>query len=168
MDVITAINTRYSCRAYLDKPVPKALLEQVIDAGRRAPTARRVQPVIFVVATDPTLRSRLAELLEFGRFMAQASACIAVYAHPTKYYLEDGCAAVENILLAATSLGLQSCWVAGDKKEHAPAVSELLGVPAEEKLIALLAIGYARDPGRQPDRKPLEQVLYWEKYQASA
>jgi len=165
MDALAAIHARYSCRAYLDQPVPRALLEQLIDAGRRAPSARKVQPVFFVLATDPTLRTRLASYLENGRFVAQAGACIAVYSHPTRYYLEDGCAAAENILLAATSLGLQSCWIAGDKKDHAPFVSQLLGVPAEEKLIALLAIGYAKEPGQQPPRKPIAEILHWEKYQ---
>lgn len=166
MDTIAAINARYSCRAYLDKPVPRPLLEQIIDAGRRAPSARKVEPVFFVAVTEPARRARLAELLEYGRFVAQAGACIAVYSHPTKYYLEDGCIAAENILIAATALGLQSCWIAGDKKEYAGQVSQLLGVAAEDKLITLLAIGYAKEPGRQPEHRPLQQVLHWQQYSA--
>jgi nitroreductase len=164
MDIFTAIQARYSCRDYLDKPVPRELLERIIDAGRRAPSARKVEPVFYIVLTEHSMRQRLAQIADFGRFIAQAGACVLVFAHDTKYYLEDGCIAAENILLAASALGLQSCWVAGDKKAYATVVAEMVGAPPGAKLIAMLAIGYAREPGRQPEHKPLKDVLHWEKY----
>ncbi len=165
MDTLTAIQTRYSTRQYLpDRPVPREVIEQIIDAGQRAPTARNVQPWDFVVVTDRALRQRIAELAEFGRFIAQAPACIVVLCKETKYYLEDGCAAVENILLAATALGVQSCWVAGDKKPYAPQIAQMVGAPETHKLIALIPIGYAAVPGRQPPRRKLSQVLHWERF----
>lgn len=164
MDTLTAIATRYSTREFTDKPVPRDILEKVIDAGRRAPSARRVQPCEFVVVTDALMRRRIADLSEFGKFIAQAPACVVVLCSDTKYYLEDGCAATENILLAATALGVQSCWVAGDKKLYAPEIVRLVGAPTSHKLIALLAMGYAATPGRQPERRELASVLHWEKF----
>ena len=164
MDAITCINTRYSCRNYLTKPVPRRLLEQLIDAGRRAPSGRKVEPVEFVVVTEQATGDFLAQITSYGKFLSQAGACIVVIARETTYYLEDGCAAVENILLASYALGLASCWVAGDKKEYAPQILERLGVPAGYKLIAMLAIGYAAAPGEQPQHRPLEQVAHWERF----
>ncbi len=165
MDTLTAIRTRYSARQFLPgKPVPRELIEQIIDAGQRAPTARNVQPWEFVVVTDPAMRRSIAELAEYGRFIAQAPVCVVVLCKDTKYYLEDGCAAVENILLAATALGVQSCWVAGDKKAYAPEIVQMVGAPDTHKLIALVPLGYAAAPGRQPARRELSQVLHWERF----
>lgn len=164
MDTFECIKTRYSCRDYIATPVARDLLEKLVDAGRRAPTARKVEPVDFIVVTDPTRRAYIAGLTNAGKFIAQAPACIVVISKDTNYFLEDGCAAVENILLAATALDLQSCWVAGDKKPYASAVLEFLQVPAGHKLIALLAIGYTNNPGQQPPRRPLADVLHWETF----
>lgn len=164
MDYFDVVAARHSSRAYQDKPVDRELIEQMIDAGRRAPTARNEQPWEFVAVTDAAMRSQIADLTDFGKFIAEAPVCIVVFCHDTKYYLEDGCAAVENILLAGTALGVQSCWVAGDKKAYGSTLVEMLGAPADCRLIALLAIGYAKNPGQQKDRKPLEQVLHWERF----
>ena len=69
----------------------------------------------------------------------------------------------ENILLGATSLGVGSCWVAGDKKPYAEEVAKLLSMPGKYKLIALIALGYS-DQKPQGRRKSLEGMLYWERY----
>jgi len=164
MDTLTAIKLRHSTREFIDRPVPRDVLETIADAGRRAPTARNEQPWLFVAITEPSMREKIAELTDYGRFIAAAPACIAVFCKDTKYYLEDGCAAVENMLIAATALGVQSCWVAGDKKAYCPAVAQLLGVPAGHKLIALLPMGYAALRGGQKPRRSLSEVLRWEKY----
>ena len=165
MDTLTAIQTRYSARQFLPgKSVPRELIEQIVDAGQRAPTARNVQPWDFIVVTDPAMRQRIAGIAEFGRFIAQAPVCVVVFCKDTKYYLEDGCAAVENILLAATALGVQSCWVAGDKKPYASQIAQMLGAPDTHKLIAMIPLGYVSAPGRQPQRKQLSQVLHWERF----
>lgn len=141
MDALEAIRTRRSLRQFKPEPVPKEILEKIVDAGRLAPSAINIQPWEFVVITEkPTLR-RLAALTDYDKFMSDAAACIAVFCKDTKYYLEDGCAAVENILVAAWALGVGSCWVAGDKKPYCRAVAQALNVPDEFKLVALIPLG---------------------------
>lgn len=165
MDTLTAIENRHSTRAYTSKPIPREILERIIDAGRRAPTAMNDQPWEFVVVTDGGTRKQIAELTDYGRFIADAGACVAVFCRDTKYYLEDGCAASENILLAASAFDIQSCWVAGDKKTYAQAIADLLGVSAGYKLVSLLALGYAAGPEQTKAKKrDLEQVLHWDKF----
>ncbi|MDD5506181.1 MAG: nitroreductase family protein, partial [Candidatus Omnitrophica bacterium] len=98
MDLITAIKTRRSLRAYKAQDIPKEDVEGIIDAARFAPTARAVEPLEFIAVTNKETLKKISDLAENGRFIAQAAACIVVFSGDTKYYLEDGCAATENIL----------------------------------------------------------------------
>jgi len=106
----------------------------------------------------------LGRLADYGRFIKDAACCIAVYCSDTKYYLEDGCAATENILIAAADLGLGACWVAGDKKPYVPEVSKLLGVPKGMKLVSLISLGWPKKEIRQVKNRRLEDVLHWENF----
>jgi nitroreductase len=87
-----------------------------------------------------------------------------VFCKDTKYYLEDGCAAVENILVAAAALGLGACWVAGDKKSYAGEVRRMLRAPEDCNLVALLPIGYPAEEMVPRQKRPLEDVLHWETF----
>jgi nitroreductase len=157
------LKTRRSVRAYTRAPVPRKIIEDIVDCGRLAPTANNVQPWEFVVVTDPELLRRIAVITEYGKFIADAPVCVVVLSRDTKYYLEDGSAATENILLAARAHGLASCWVAGDKKPYASEICRLVGAPRGCKLVSLIPIGY---PAESPEKtkRPLSDVLHWEKY----
>lgn len=127
MDAMEALVTRRSCRQFSSREVGRDLIEKIVDAGRLAATARNVQPWEFVVVVDAAARRELAGMTDTGRFIADAPVCIAVLTKETKYYLEDGSAATQNLLVAAHALGLGSCWVAGDKKPYASKAAAFLG-----------------------------------------
>jgi nitroreductase len=163
MDAITALKTRHSVRAFENRPIPKEILEDIVDCGRLAASAINIQPWEFVVVTNPEVLGQVARATDHGKFIAQATACIAVVTQSTKYYLEDGSAATENMLVAAHAHGVGTCWVAGDKKAYAPEVCRILGAPEELRLVSLIALGYpAEDP--QKPKRPLSDVLHWQKY----
>jgi nitroreductase len=164
MDAIEAIKQRRSIRQYSDKAVPRGVLEQVVDAARFAATARNEQPWEFVVVTGADTLKKLAEVTDYGRFLANARACVAVFCKDTKYYLEDGSAATQNLLVAAAALGLGSCWIAGDKKPYCAAINELLSVPAGYKQVSLVALGYPTGPVPKPQKRELSAVVHWEKF----
>ena len=164
MDTFDAIAKRRSVRKYKATAVPRDLVEKVVDAGRRAPTAMNVQPWEFVVITDPQMRKSLAEMCDYGKFFAEAPVCIATFCKDTKYYLEDGCAAIENMLIAAAALELGACWVAGDKKDYAAAIAQKLAAPAGFRLVGLVALGYPADAGKPTEKRPLAKVIHWEKW----
>jgi len=164
MDAMDALMKRRSVRSFTATPVPVKIIEKIVDAGRLAPTARNVQPWEFVVVTNPDTRRAIAQLATTGPFIADAPLCVAVFCTDTKYWLEDGCAATENIIIAARAHGLGHCWVAGDKKPYAAAVSELLGVPAGYRLISLIAVGYPKEEPPPVQKRPLKDVLHWEKF----
>jgi len=164
MDTLEAISRRRSVRDFADKPIQRQTLEKIVDAGRRAPTARNVQPWMFVAVTEPAQCRALGELTDHGKFISDGAACIAVFCEDGKYYLEDGCAATQNMLLAATALGVGSCWVAGDKKDYAATVAKHLGVPDKYKLVSLIALGYPASEGGPKKKRPLSEVLHWERF----
>ncbi|MDD4953740.1 MAG: nitroreductase family protein [Candidatus Omnitrophica bacterium] len=166
MEAQEMIKNRRSIREYSDKPIPKEQVEKIIDAARFAVTARNVQPWEFVVITQAQVLTKIAGLAENGRFIAGAKACIAVFCADTKYYLEDGCAATCNILLAACGLGIGSCWVAGDKKSYVGDVAKLLNVPGGFKLVSLISLGYPKSAESfyPADKRKVQDILHWEKF----
>jgi nitroreductase len=163
MECIEALKTRRSVRAYTGEPVSREVIEDIVDCGRLAATAINIQPWEFVVVTDAQMLRAIAAATDYGSFIAQAAACVLVLCRDTKYYLEDGCNASQNILVAARAHGLGTCWVAGDKKAYAQKVRKMVGAPETHKLISLLAIGH---PAQEPEKekRPLSEVLHWEKY----
>jgi nitroreductase len=163
MDAINVLKTRRAVRAYTSEPVPRKIIEDLVDCGRLAATAINIQPWEFVVVTDRKLLRSIAQTTDHGKFIADAAVCIVVVCRDTKYYLEDGSAATENILLAAHAHGLGSCWVAGDKKPYASEICRLVGAPEGYKLVSLIPIGY---PAESPEKtkRPLSDVLHWEMY----
>lgn len=167
MDIIEVIKRRRSVREYKDREISKDILTNIIDAARFAPTARGVQPWEFIVITEPAVLKKIADItVENGKFISKAKSCIVVYCSDTKYYLEDGCAAVENMLIAAAAFGVASCWVAGDKKPYCGQISELLGVPAGFKLVSLIALGYPKseDGLRIIEKRGLDKIIHWDKF----
>lgn len=164
--VIEIIRTRRSVRGYQPGPVSREQLEAIVDCGRLAPSAMNEQRWEFVVVTDhDTLVELAARIPDNGPFVADAMACIVVCgdARHRSIYL-DGAAATENMLLAIHALGLASCWVQGMDKPYDAAVKELLGIPTEAALVSIVPVGVAyAEPAPQPKR-PLEEVLHWERY----
>ncbi len=161
MDVLEAIRKRRSVRRYTDEAVSKADLETIVDAGRLAPTGNNRQPWDFIVVTYPTM---IEHFKLSGAWIASAPAVIVVVMDPqSRWWVEDGAAAIENMLLTSTSLGYGSCWVEGDALTYEEQYKILLEVPAEKRVMALIPIGVAAETPA-PDKKPLEEVLHWEKY----
>lgn len=165
MDFFEVINKRASVREYQDRAINAGILKTLVDAGSRAPTARGVEPWEFVVITRRQTLKQLAELVSpNGAFIGRAAAAIVVFSRDTKYFLEDGCAATENILLAAAAQGLGGCWIAGDKKPYAGAVGELLRVPAGMKLVSIISLGWPDTDAVQKKNRSGEDVLHWEQF----
>lgn len=161
MDALEAIRKRRSIRRFTNDVVPKADLEKIVDAGRLAATGSNRQPWDFIVVTD---RATIAQFKSAGTWIEQASAVIVVVMDPqSRWWVEDGAAAIENMLIASTALGYGSCWVEGDALPREEQFKTLLGVPRAKRIMALIPIGVAAETP-SPEKKSLAQVLHWEKY----
>jgi nitroreductase len=161
MDALEAIRKRRSVRSYTGAPIPKEDLETIVDAGRLAATGSNKQPWDFIVVTE---RGMINQLKVAAQWMDKAGAIIAVVMDPaSRWWLEDGSAAVENMLIAATALGYGSCWLEGYTLPREEEFKALLGIPKEKRLLTLVPVGV---PAEWPTKakKPLAEVLHWEKY----
>jgi len=168
MDVMEAIVSRKSVRAYLDKAVEKEKLNRVLGAARMAPSANNRQEWRFVVVTDAQIRRRLAEEAAGQRFIAEAPVVIAACAQADGKIMRCGQAcypidvaiAIDHLTLAAVAEGLGTCWIGSFDPEL---VRQILGIPKEIVVVELLPLGYPEDPRTvSKSRLPMETIVHYD------
>jgi nitroreductase len=170
MSVTTAISKRRSIRAYKDTPVEEEKLQLVLEAARLSPSARNRQEWKFVVVRDRETLSRLVEVAPSGQFLIQAPITIVVCATEREYVMTCGqpagtvdCSiALAYLILQAHELGLGTCWLGGYSEE---AVKEILGIPAEARIVAITPLGYPAEAPEAKPRKPLSEIVAYDRYQ---
>jgi nitroreductase len=161
MDALEAIRKRRSVRKYTGESIQRKDLEKIVDAGRLAASGSNQQPWDFIVITDRTM---INQLKVASQWMEKAGAIIAVVMDPSsRWWVEDGAAAIENILIASTALGYGSCWLEGYTLPREEEFKVLLGIPKTKKLLTLIPIGVPVEWPKK-EKKPLAEVLHWEKY----
>jgi nitroreductase len=163
-DTLSVIMSRRSVRKYQPKPLPDKDLSAIVEAGRQAPSAANRQPWHFVVVLDQDLKRKVAEACSGQSWMADAGAIIAAIGKPSvneKWYPVDVAIAMQNIILAATSLGYGTCWVGAFDGEQ---VAHLLGVPSDGKVIALTPVGIPADQPAARPRMPVAEFASRDRY----
>ncbi len=161
MNALEAIRKRRSIRKFTGESIPKADLETIVDAGRLAATGHNHQPWDFIVVTE---KETIMQFIPAAPWIIQAGAVIALVIDPeTRWWVEDGAAAIQNMLIASAALGYGSCWVQGDVLPREEHFKDLLDIPDEKRLMALIPVGV---PAEKPERekKTLAQVIHWEKF----
>jgi len=162
MDTLDTIKKRRSVRDFTGDPIPLEDIETIVDAGRLAASGNNKQPWDFVVVTNKGI---IQPLSKAAAWSANASAMIAVVMDPSsKYWLEDGSAAIENMLLAATALGYGSCWLQGNTRPHEAEFKLLLNIPNHLNLLSLVPIGVPVKWPESKEKKSLAEVLHWETF----
>ncbi len=162
--VTTVIKSRHSVRKFKPDPIGDLVIQDALECAALAPTARNVQPWLFGVVRDKQTLQNIAGLAANGAFVAGCAACFAVFCEKKEtYYLEDGCAATENLILALQAHGVASCWVAGDKKEYADPVRKMLNVPDTYTLVSLVAAGMPAEI-TIAQKKLLKKIHFFEQF----
>lgn len=174
MPTLTTILTRTSYRGkYTPTPIPREHLRQLLEAGLAAPSGCNKQTTSLIAVDDPALLRQLNDLTEthIGRtapaMILVLTRRIIAYRDRT-YFVQDYAAAIENILLAAVSLGYESCWVEGqvtDEDNIGRKMADLLGVPEEYALVCYLPIGIAADPTRKPKKQAFSERAWFNGFQ---
>ncbi|MGC8873660.1 MAG: nitroreductase family protein [Chloroflexia bacterium] len=139
------IRRRRSIRKYTGQPLSEGQIRELLEAAMAAPSASNRQPWEFVIVQDRRGRERLAATHPWSRMCAKAGAVFVVCGYPerSRHWVEDCSAATENLLLAATSLGLGAVWVAVYPDEQAERfVRGELGIPSEVRVLCLVPVGY--------------------------
>ena len=153
MDVLEAISTRRSVRAYSADPIPRATMDRMRQALRFAPSACNRQPWHFVIVEAAELRRQLAEAAHGQSWMAQAPAIVVGCGLPEDAYKQMGgygnsadidvAIALDHLTLAAVALGLGTCWIGAFDEGK---VKALLDVPSRAKVVAMTPLGYPASP----------------------
>jgi len=163
-DTIAAIMERRSVRKYESKPLPDKDLQTILEAGRQAPSAANRQPWHFIVVRDPEQKRVVAEACSGQTWMADAAIIIAGVGKPgvnEKWYPVDVAIAMQNMILAATSLGYGTCWIGAFEEEK---VAQVLGVPQDCKVVALTPVGVPADRPAARPRQPLSEFASLDRY----
>lgn len=154
---IDLLRSRRSVRTFLDKSIEQEKIDLLVEAALRAPSSRGFNPWEFVVVTDPVLLDRLSRAKPHGAgFLAKAPLGIVVCADPGKsdVWVEDVSIAAILLHLAATDLGLGSCWIQLRKRDHDETrtageyAAAVLGLPTGMAVSAIIAVGYPVQPSR--------------------
>jgi len=169
MDVSKAIISRRSIRAYESRGVEEDKLVRVLESGRLSPSASNRQERRFVVVRDAKTRQLLSEAARNQGFVAEAPVVIAACSVEKDYvmlcgqpaYTIDTAIAVDHMTLQAVEEGLGTCWIgAFDEKK----VKEILKIPEDIRVVALLPIGYPSAIPRPTPRKSLDEIVMHEKW----
>lgn len=176
MDVFNAIEKRHSYRGgFEDKPIPREMLRKILEAGLKAPSGRNAQTTQFVIVDDPELLGKIRIMHTKNKAMQQAAAYIACIVDKDagagdagfSFPVEDCSAAVENMLLSITALGLATVWIDGwlRTEDRAGKIGALLGVPENKIVRVILPLGIPTEEITGPEKKPFEERAWFNRYQ---
>lgn len=165
MDAIKMLKTRQSERSFLPYSIDLSVVEDIIDCARLSASARNVQPWHFIVVDDKALKEQIVQLVPNGKCILDSAVTIAVVCKTSDFMVEDGSAATQNILNAATAYGYGSCWVAGYNRPYSKQVLDLLKAPKDYTLISLVPIGIVDCHQQRPQKKDLASVMSYNKFE---
>lgn len=165
------IEKRRSIRSYKSQEVKEEDLNYVLEAFRKAPSAKNLQPWKLVVVRDKKKINDLAIACNNQTFLAEAPVLIIACAKENESYgvmggymnsypVDIGLA-LEHLILAATERGLGTCWIGAFKEKL---VKDLLDIPEDVRVVAVTPLGYPASEGRVRGRKPLSEVVCYDKY----
>lgn len=165
MEFSELIAKRYSVRSYKPDPVEEDKLKQVLEAARLAPTACNIQPFRLIVAETAKLRDQLRRVYR-ADWLSEAPIVICGCTVPTEAWVRqydeknhadiDLTIAMDHLILAATNLGLGTCWIAAFDPD---AAREVLQVPNGLVPTILTPLGYPADKPRPKSRKRLDELV---------
>lgn len=168
--VLDVIKKRQSVRSYQEKEIPEEILQEVLEAGRLAPSAYNHQDWKFIVVKDKSLiRKLVTACLNENQFIGEAPVVIAgcttnpdcVMPNGEHCYSIDLAIALDHMSLQATSLGLGTCWIGVYSQDQ---VKKILSVPENFRIVALMPVGYSKELKSKRGRKSLSEIICYNKY----
>lgn len=162
MELLKALKTRRSIRAYTDKVVEKEVLEEVLEVARIAPSAANKQRWKFVIIEKDRVKE-FVPLCKDQKFVGEASNLIICCAtdKESKWADVDVAIAMDHMTLRAHDLGLGTCWIGAFYPEE---VSKAIELPQEAKVVAILTLGYPAKDGVMRDRKAMDEIISYNTY----
>ncbi len=173
MSCIDVVLSRRSIRSYTPQVIPPTAINNILEAGRQAPSAGNRQPWHFVIITDETKKKALSQG-PYNWFIRNAPITIVGCADTnSRWSIIDTAIALQNMVIAAWVMGIGSCWLGAFNEDE---VRMLLQIPETWKIVALLALGYPSEgENRFPDnfqkirhrlasKKSLEDIISYDTF----
>jgi nitroreductase len=166
--LLSLMKSRRSIRQYQDREVPDNVIEQILEAGRWAPSASNRQPWHFIVIRQPEIQQAVSEHAAYffirWAHVEDAPVIIALCGNAgtpiyRQFLHEDIGIAGTQMMLQAAALGLGTCWIGGLDRE---AIGDVLKLPDGVELVGLLTLGYPDESPDPPARKPLAKITHYE------
>jgi nitroreductase len=171
VDLPEVIKARRSIRRYKPTPIPDEILRRILGAARLAPSANNAQPWKLIVVRDEDMKLKLTSACNNKKWMAEAPVIVVACGFPDEAdsfmggYMNsfpvDVAIALDHMVLAATNEGLGSCWIGRFKEEK---VKDLLEIPNDVKVVALIPLGYANEEPEHSGRKHLSEIVCYDKF----
>lgn len=165
------IEKRKSIRSYKPQDVEEEKLNYILQAFRKAPSAKNLQPWKLIVVKDKKKINDLSIACNNQAFISEAPVLIVACAKEDEAYEDMGgymnsypvdiAIALEHLILAATEKGLGTCWIGAFKEKL---VKDLLDVPDNVRVVAITPVGYPAIEGRIRGRKPISEIVCYDKY----
>jgi len=165
MNCIEKMLTRRSIRKFKNEPVSQEVMNNILEAGRRSPSATNMQPWNFVIARDQKAKDACS-FGGFNRFTTDASfVVLGLYKQSEviieKLSLMDVTIALQNMVVAAWVQGVGSCWMgAFDEKK----LKDTLNLPVGSRIVGAVAFGIPDENPSQPVKKPLNEIIHFDKW----
>ncbi len=167
MGLLPEIERRKSIRSYNDTPVDREVIDRVLEAGRRAPSAKNRQSWRFIVLTEPAVRSRIQEAAFGQEYVGKAPVIIALCTTNIQYKMPNGqlsypvdlSIAGTCMMLQAVHEGLGTCLVTTFREEE---VKSILTIPYSMRVVMLLTLGFSDSDPEPSQRLPLDRITSFE------
>jgi nitroreductase len=164
-----AIRNRRSIRSFQNRPVEDEKLRLVLEAGRLAPSAKNLQERRFIVVKDEKTRRKLAIAAKGQSFVGEAPVVIVACGTVTDYvmtcgqhaYPIDVAISLDHMTLLAVEEGLGTCWIGAFYEDS---VKEILGIPGDVRVVAMLLLGYPKESPPARPRKSLSEIVAHESW----
>lgn len=163
MSILEAIRARRSVRDFTDQELMEEQIEQILEAGRWAPSGLNNQPWRFAIVKNREVKEQIAACTSYARTIKGANLLIAVFLDTDVMYdrtkdVQAIGACIQNMLLAVHDLGLGACWM-GEILNRRDQVERILQVPKSFELMTVLAIGYPEPGEHSSSRKILTELV---------
>jgi nitroreductase len=171
VDLPEVIKARRSIRRYKPTPISDEVLQRILGAARLAPPANNAQPWKLIVVRDEDMKLKLIQARNNKKWMVEAPIIVVACGFPDdadsysggymNSFPVDVAIALDNLVLTAANEGLGTCWIGRFKEEK---VKDLLYIPNDVKVVALVPLGYANEEPEHSGRKHLSEIVCYDKF----
>jgi nitroreductase len=180
MEFINVVESRRSIRTYLEKKVESSKIDYIIECARRSPSWANRQCWKFIIVKDKSIIKELSKTSLINRWLKNAPIIVVACADPIMsgsnngidYFIVDVSIAMEHLILAATDVGLGTCWIGGFNEDK---IKKILIIPKRIRVVSMTPLGYPSEKNGFIDksykffasskkRKNINEIIKYDKW----